>query len=109
MVWRVSETAVIWARVPDAMHNELVGHARRRDRPVASEVRRALRFYLANYAEADRVLSEMWEDPKVRIATVLDAGSEPVLEAGQPDGRGAELVQLVRAKPLKSSEDQPVP
>jgi hypothetical protein len=70
MVWRVSNTAVIWARVPIKVHAELLRLAERCDRPIASEVRRALRFYLANFDEVDRVLWEQWDDPRVRIATV---------------------------------------
>ena len=72
----MSKTAVIWARVPSDVHAELLRLAERRDRPIASEVRRALRFYLANSDEVDRVLWEQWDDPRVRIATVHDEAQE---------------------------------
>jgi hypothetical protein len=74
----VSKTAVIWARVPINVHAELLRLAERCDRPIAREVRRALRFYLANFDEVDRVLWQQWDDPRAKLATVRDAQDEAI-------------------------------
>lgn len=57
-----SATEIVTARVSPREHDDLLRVARTADRTPSTEVRRAIRFYLAHVELADRFLREpAWE------------------------------------------------
>jgi len=74
------ETTAVWTRISTELHNQLAELAGRHGRTLAGEVRRALRFYIANWDQVNQILVEHsrlvdgeWVcDPHVELATVID-------------------------------------